>query len=92
MHSNKREKKKKKKKKKKYIVNSVLVEKPNFIIQVTLKKMNLRISVLGKTHPLVNSIIDSCCEGVECMGTVESWPEPLIDNLRRALSQPQEGR
>jgi len=24
-----------------------------------------------------------------CMGTVESWPEPLIDHLRRALSQPQ---
>jgi len=25
----------------------------------------------------------------ECMGTVESWPEPLIDHLRQALSQPQ---
>ena len=24
-----------------------------------------------------------------CMGTVESWPEPLIDHLRRALSQLQ---
>ena len=25
-----------------------------------------------------------------CMGTVESWPEPLIDHLRQALSQPRE--
>ena len=27
-----------------------------------------------------------------CMGTVESWPEPLIDHLRQALSQPWEHR
>ena len=27
-----------------------------------------------------------------CMGTVESQPEPLIDHLRRALSQPREHR
>ena len=25
-----------------------------------------------------------------CMGTAESWPEPLIDHLRRALSRPGE--
>jgi len=40
------------------------------------------ISVMGKIYPLVDSIIGSCCEGVECMGTVESQPEPLIDHLR----------
>jgi len=28
----------------------------------------------------------------QCMGTVQSWPEPLIDQLRQALSQPQEHR
>ena len=28
-----------------------------------------------------------CKQG--CMGTVESWPEPLIDHLRRVLSQLQ---
>jgi len=43
------------------------------------------ISVLGKAGPLANSIIGSCCEGVECMGTVESWPEPLMDHLRQGL-------
>ena len=31
-------------------------------------------------------------EDRECMGTVESRPEPLIDQPRRALSQPQEHR
>ena len=50
------------------------------------------ISVLGKTHPLVNSITGSCREGVEYMGTIESWPEPLIDHLRRALNQLREHR
>jgi len=28
----------------------------------------------------------------DCMGTVESWPQPLIDHLRQALSQTQEHR
>ena len=27
-----------------------------------------------------------------CMGTVESQPEPLVDHLRQAPSQPQEHR
>jgi len=45
------------------------------------------ISVMGKIYPLVDSIIGSCCEGVECMGTVESQPEPLIDHLRQVLRQ-----
>jgi len=27
-----------------------------------------------------------------CIGIVESWPEPLIDHLRRAMSQPWEHR
>jgi len=27
-----------------------------------------------------------------CMGTVESWPEPLIDHLRQGLGQPWEHR
>ena len=47
------------------------------------------ISVMEKINPLVDSIIGSYCEGVECMGTVESRPEPLIDPLRRVLSQLQ---
>ena len=42
--------------------------------------------------PLVNLIVGSRHEVVECMGTVESWPEPLIDHLRQALSQLQEHR
>ena len=29
------------------------------------------------------------CEQVSCMGTAESRPEPLIDHLRRVLSQLQ---
>ena len=33
--------------------------------------------------PLVNLIVGSRREGVECMGTVESWPEPLIDHLSK---------
>ena len=33
-----------------------------------------------------------CLSKCVCMGTVESWPEPLIDHLRQALSQPQEHR
>ena len=27
-----------------------------------------------------------------CMGTVESWPEPLIEHLRKGLGQPWEHR
>ena len=27
-----------------------------------------------------------------CMGTVELWPQPLIDHLRQALSKLQERR
>jgi len=36
----------------------------------------------------VNIDSDRMCED-GCMGTVESWPESLIDHLRRALSQLQ---
>lgn len=36
---------------------------------------------------VVLAFVDTCC-----MGTAESWPEPLIDHLRRAVSQAEEHR
>jgi len=52
------------------------------------------LNLITRDKPLVQTwlrCLDAKAEaGLEqCMGTVESRPEPLIDHLRRALSQPQ---
>jgi len=41
----------------------------------------------ASTDALVSLIMEDAC-----MGTVESWPEPLVDHLRQALSQAWEHR
>ena len=46
------------------------------------------IPVLGKTKPPADSIIGSCSEGLEYIGTVESQPEPLIEHLGKDPGQP----
>ena len=61
-------------------------------MNVSKAVLMVNVSPLEVDREWVATAFPSLGYCVGCMGTVESRPEPLIDHLRRVLSQLQEHR